>query len=172
MPVRVFPVASSGKPNYSDTFEAPRATGPHGGIDIFAAEGTPVFAVDDGEWKQASNRLGGTVGKLLVADGTEYYYAHLSGYEGPSRNVKAGELVAYVGHTGNAATTPPHLHFGIYPPGHGVPPIDPYDALRASQGTALATSPPSSGKPATRAPRGTGNGLAMLVVLYLLSRRG
>lgn len=169
VPLQVFPVESSGKPNYGDTFNARRAAGPHGGIDIFAPEGTPVLAVDDGTVQHATNKLGGTVARLLTSDGTVYYYAHLSGYVGEPRAVRAGEPIGYVGRTGNAKTTPPHLHFGEYPPGQGVGPVNPYDELRAAQG--LATVPrvdPKPGKPA----RGNVDGMAVLLLLYLLSRRG
>lgn len=169
VPVRVFPVA--GPNNYGDTFLAKRASGPHGGIDIFAAEGTPVLAVDEGHLQHSTNKLGGTVAKLLTADGTIYYYAHLSGYAGDPRPVHAGELVAYVGHTGNAANTPPHLHFAEYPPGQGVGPVDPYAELRAAQGLGPGPSPPTPRKRPTDEPN-SGSGLVVLLVLYMLSRRG
>lgn len=122
-----FPVG--GHPNFGPTFGAPRpGNRGHQGVDIFAPEGTPVYAVTAGYVRHASNNLGGTVANLTGLDGTWYYYAHLSGYEGEERQVQSGEVIGYVGHTGNAAQTPPHLHFEIHPDGGAA--IDPFPALR------------------------------------------
>lgn len=95
----------------------------HEGIDIFAPRGTPVTAVVDGVAQTDTNGLGGNV--VWLRDGRQrrtYYYAHLDRWalEGTA-TVKAGDVLGYVGNTGNARTTAPHLHFGIYEGG----PIDP-----------------------------------------------
>ena len=117
MSLRVFPVAAEGAPHYADDFAyvAPGKVKPHGGIDIFAAEGTPVFAVDDGGLEHVPNALGGNAFKLTAAGSRTFYYgAHLSRYEGEPRSVLAGEVIGYVGMTGNAAHTSPHLHFEVH----------------------------------------------------------
>jgi murein DD-endopeptidase MepM/ murein hydrolase activator NlpD len=98
----------------------------HQGIDIFAPRGTRVLAATDGWVTGATtNRLGGNV--VWIWDpsrGQVLYYAHLDKQEvATGERVHAGDLVGLVGNTGNARTTPPHLHFGIYRPILGA--IDP-----------------------------------------------
>jgi murein DD-endopeptidase MepM/ murein hydrolase activator NlpD len=134
--IRVFPVAAEGHPTFTDDFGAARPGGrKHEGNDIFADEGTAVVAVDDGSLRFVEDPIGGRAFYLTAHDGTVYYGAHLSAYEGPSpRQVVAGEIIGYVGHTGNAATTAPHLHFEVHPSG-GVA-VDPYRLL-------LPLTPPS-----------------------------
>lgn len=89
----------------------------HEGVDIFAARGTPALAASGG-WVTSvtTNRLGGKVVWVWdAARGQALYYAHLDRQEvSPGELVKSGDVVGYVGNTGNARTTPPHLHFGIY----------------------------------------------------------
>ena len=128
-----FPVA--GAHDFSDTWHAPRSGGRlHQGTDVFAAEGTPVRASERGVLARVgTDTLGGTKLWLVGESGTQYYYAHLSGYApgvGDGRVVAAGEVVGYVGHTGNARTTPPHLHFEVHPAGGAA--IDAYPMLRAA----------------------------------------
>ena len=98
----------------------------HEGVDIFAPRGTPVVAASDG-WVTGvtTNRLGGKVVWMWdIHRGQALYYAHLDRQDvSPGERVKAGEIVGSVGNTGNARTTPPHLHFGIYRPIEGA--IDP-----------------------------------------------
>jgi murein DD-endopeptidase MepM/ murein hydrolase activator NlpD len=94
----------------------------HEGIDIFAPRGTPVVAATDGWVGNAlTNGLGGNV--IWVWNplaGTRTYYAHLGRHEAhPGQRVMAGEVVGYVGNTGNARGGPTHLHFGIYVVGEG-----------------------------------------------------
>ena len=126
MAIRVFPVAAEGRPHFADDFNAAK----HPGIDIFADAGTPVVAVDDGTVRFADDPKGGQVFYLTTTDGTVYYGAHLSAWEGTSpRAAVAGEVLGYVGTTGNAAGTSPHLHFMVKPSG-GVA-VDPYRALSA-----------------------------------------
>ncbi len=89
----------------------------HRGIDIFAPKGTPIVAVADGIISFIGEQpKGGQCIWLTTENGASFYYAHLdrwaSGlYEG--MEVRSGDLLGYVGNTGNARTTPPHLHFGI-----------------------------------------------------------
>jgi hypothetical protein len=131
MPIRVFPVDPSGSPHYGDDFGyvKPGGTHPHQGIDIFGAKGTPVHAVDDGQLRFDEDPLGGHVFYLTGGDGVVYYGAHLSAYEGPSpRTVTAGDVVGYVGDTGNARGTSPHLHFEKHP--GGGPAVDPFPELK------------------------------------------
>jgi len=131
----VFPVFGS-VASFTNDYGAPRAgTGTHHGNDIFAPTGTPVLAVADGELSKVGvNSLGGN--RLWLRDdlGNTYYYAHLSGYASHVKDgvrVSAGEIIAYVGNTGQAITTPPHLHFEIHP-GDGDA-INPYPFLQAWQ---------------------------------------
>lgn len=114
----VFPVDDPH--NYIDSWEFPRSGGRrHQGVDIFAPIGTYLFAAERGVVANlGSNSLGGTKLWIYGESGTTYYYAHLSGFAPGVRNgllVDAGDLVGYVGNTGNARTTPPHLHFEIHP---------------------------------------------------------
>lgn len=102
-----------------DSWHAPRDGGSrqHKGIDIFAPKGTEVVAVSDGVISYIGDqKLGGHCVWLTTENGTAFYYAHLDRwaaglYEG--MEVQAGDLLGYVGNTGNARTTPSHLHFGI-----------------------------------------------------------
>lgn len=127
----VFPV---GDPHqFANTFLAPRSGGrQHQGVDIFAPAGTGLFAVERGVIaKVGSNALGGIKLWLYGESGTTYYYAHLLDFAPGIRDglvVEAGDLVGYVGNTGNAATTPSHLHFEIHP-ANG-PAVDPTPLLQ------------------------------------------
>lgn len=90
----------------------------HEGIDLFAAKGTPVVSATNGEvWRIGTDSLGGRVVTVLGEGRSLYYYAHLDDWaDGLARGqpVKRGTLLGTVGNTGNARTTPPHLHFGVY----------------------------------------------------------
>lgn len=140
-PRYVFPVFGTNA-KFSSDYGSPRAgTGWHHGNDIFAPTGTPVLAIADGVLSQVGvNTLGGN--RLWLRDGlgNSYYYAHLSGYASHVADgvrVRAGEIIAFVGNSGQALTTPPHLHFEIHP-GDG-PSVDPYPYLLAWQrGTDVA----------------------------------
>jgi murein DD-endopeptidase MepM/ murein hydrolase activator NlpD len=142
----VFPVA--GPHSYSDTFGAPRMFGTpyahlHQGTDIFATSGTPLVACERGVViRVGTDTLGGTKLWIVGASGTRYYYAHLSAFaEGLTEGmlVNAGDLVGYVGNTGNAQSTPAHLHFQVHP--NGGPPINPYPLLRAFDQAQTAVRP-------------------------------
>jgi murein DD-endopeptidase MepM/ murein hydrolase activator NlpD len=82
---------------------------------MMAANGTPLVAVTAGYASFRSTPLGGNSVGLTGSNGNYYFYAHLNGYAGSSRNVSAGEVIGYVGRTGN--TTADHLHFEIHPGG-------------------------------------------------------
>ncbi len=113
----------------------PRSGGrTHKGNDLFAATGTPNVAIVDGTIRHTSSPLGG-MGIQLTADedGTIYYYAHLSAYAGSPRKVKQGEVIGYVGDTGNARGGAPHTHFEIRVGGSQA--VNPYPTLRIICGT-------------------------------------
>jgi murein DD-endopeptidase MepM/ murein hydrolase activator NlpD len=117
---RVFPVFGAFPP--ADTFGAPRddvSGGWHHGDDIFAPGGTPVLACADGVvFSVGWNRIGGWRLWLVDRQGNEYYYAHLSAYSAYGVNgavVHAGDVLGFVGHSGDARTTPDHIDFEIHP---------------------------------------------------------
>jgi murein DD-endopeptidase MepM/ murein hydrolase activator NlpD len=101
----------------------PRSGGrTHQGTDMFAPMGAADLAVIDGAIRWDFDDLGGQGIWLDGVDGVSYYYAHLSAFEGPPRLVHAGEVIGYVGDTGNAKGGPPHTHFGIKTGGQMVNP--------------------------------------------------
>jgi murein DD-endopeptidase MepM/ murein hydrolase activator NlpD len=114
-----------------DTWHGARSEGrKHEGIDIFAKRGTAVVAATEGiVLRVGTNRLGGQVVWVLGPGGQRHYYAHLDRYAdiGNGQRVRPGTILGYVGTTGNAAGTPPHLHYGIYEAGGA---INPYPMLR------------------------------------------
>jgi murein DD-endopeptidase MepM/ murein hydrolase activator NlpD len=87
----------------------------HEGVDIIADRGTPIAAVRDGYAEFKTNGLGGRAIWLTADNGDKFYYAHLDGWEGESRDVRAGDVIGYVGSSGNARG--PHLHFETLPAG-------------------------------------------------------
>ncbi len=93
---------------------------------MMSPQGTPLVAVIDGTATMKTNTLGGNAVGLKGIDGSYYYYAHLTAWEGSSRPVTQGDVVGYVGHTGD--TQADHLHFGIYPGGGSA--INPYPIVR------------------------------------------
>jgi murein DD-endopeptidase MepM/ murein hydrolase activator NlpD len=118
----VFPVY--GPVSFGDTFGAPRgdiASGWHHGEDIFGQIGEPLLAVADGTvFSVGWNDIGGYRLWLRDKAGNEFYYAHLSAYSPFAVNgeqVKAGTVLGFMGNTGDASTTPYHLHFEIHPVG-------------------------------------------------------
>jgi peptidoglycan LD-endopeptidase LytH len=126
-----FPVEGLTARAVQSEFGAARDAGrrEHEGIDIFASRNTAVVAVAEGTAQSGTNALGGNVVWLRDhAEPRSFYYAHLTraAFEGTTR-VRTGEVVGYIGNTGNARTTAPHLHFGIYQRGA----IDPLPFLRA-----------------------------------------
>jgi Peptidase family M23 len=116
----VFPVY--GPVSFGDTFGAFRGDVPgdwHHGDDIFASLGAPVLACAEGTvFSVGWNDVGGNRLWLRDGQGNEFYYAHLSAYSPAARNghrVKAGEVLGFVGNTGDAEGTPYHLHFEVHP---------------------------------------------------------
>lgn len=114
----VFPVY--GTVSYGDSFGAPRAdTIWHHGDDIFAPLGAPVLAVSDGTvFSVGRNPIGGNRFWLRDLAGNEFYYAHLSAFAPSALNgnhVRAGDVIGFVGNTGDAEGTPYHLHFEVHP---------------------------------------------------------
>ena len=116
----VFPIY--GPSSFTDTFGSPRAgVGWHHGEDIFAPLGAPLLAVADGTvFSVGWNELGGYRLWLRDHQGNQFYYAHLSAYSPlavDGREVRAGAVLGFVGNTGDAQSTPYHLHFEIHPVG-------------------------------------------------------
>jgi hypothetical protein len=145
----VFPV--DGPHSYTDDFGAPRSGGrTHMGIDIFAAKLTPAVAAEDGyiSWWLLDEGSAGNMLELVGVSGYRYWYIHLNndtpgtddgaggirwafavGIE-PGAPVRKGQFLGYVGDSGNAEGTQPHLHFEIhYPDGT---PLNPYESLNAA----------------------------------------
>src|SRR5918996_560534 len=112
------PIAAIGRSRFVDTWGAPRSGGRrHEGIDIFAPKSTPVVSTTRGiVTRVGTNRLGGFVVGVLGPGLEWHYYAHLDRFgtfkEGDV--VNPGDILGYVGTSGNARGTPPHLHYGIY----------------------------------------------------------
>jgi murein DD-endopeptidase MepM/ murein hydrolase activator NlpD len=136
----VFPVY--GPVSFSEDFGAPRAsTGWHHGTDVFASLGAPVLAVAAGTvFSVGWNTVGGWRLWLRDEQGNEFYYAHLSAYSPlalDGARVAAGDVLGFVGDTGDAQGTPYHLHFEVHPAallGLGYDgAIDPYEYLLAWQ---------------------------------------
>ena len=149
----VFPVA--GDHSYVDTFGAPRSGGrTHKGTDIFAAKLTPVVAAADGTvLRIAIGKLAGRYIVVLHADGWRSYYIHLNndtpgtddgrgGAPAPGIavgvRVAAGDVLDYVGDSGNAEETPSHLHFELHDPAGAA--VNPEPHLRAAEAGAASSS--------------------------------
>jgi len=138
-----FPVA--GAASYSHDWWFPRY-GPgwrlHQGTDIFAAYGTPVRSPVDGRVRITNGGLGGLSVYVVQPDGTYWYLTHLAAVpEGivEGVEVKTGQVVGFVGDSGNARGGPPHLHFEVHPGGGG--PIDPKPVLDQFIADAMALAP-------------------------------
>jgi murein DD-endopeptidase MepM/ murein hydrolase activator NlpD len=138
-----FPVA--GETSYTDDWLDPRFTPAfhlHQGTDLFAARGTPVRAPYDGVVRFTEEGAGGKAAYLTVPDGTYYYMAHLDGFArkfSSGSAVKQGDVVGYVGNTGNAFDSSPHVHFEIHPRGGAA--VNPKPVLDGWLGEALAALP-------------------------------
>lgn len=117
--------------SYIDDYGYPRPGGrSHQGNDIFAPQGTPIRAPFAGVADEDSNGLGGLVVFVRASDGTYVYNAHMSRYAGvDGKSVSPGDLIGYVGDTGNARGTPYHDHFELHPGGGGA--VSPYPFLNS-----------------------------------------
>jgi len=139
------PLAQVSRSQIANTWHAARGVDRlHEGQDIFAPRGTPILSATRGlVYKIGENNLGGQTVSVMGAGGRMYYYAHLDTY---AQNLAEGDYVTpqtvlgYVGTTGNAQGTPPHLHFGIYTSSG---PIDPFPLL---------TDRPAPSRPSREAP--------------------
>ncbi|MFZ9628630.1 MAG: peptidoglycan DD-metalloendopeptidase family protein [Ilumatobacteraceae bacterium] len=115
---------------FSDTWGAPRSGGrTHEGVDMIGARGTPILAVVSGFAKPNYSDLGGNGVWFRGSDGNAYFYAHLDSYA-QLGNVSAGTVIGYMGDTGNAKYSTPHLHFEIHPGGGAA--VNPYPTVRAN----------------------------------------
>jgi murein DD-endopeptidase MepM/ murein hydrolase activator NlpD len=95
---------------FIDSWGASRSGGrSHEGVDMITDRGTPIVAAQSGAINFKHNRLGGKAAWLTNPLGNKFYYAHLDSFEGDSRDVREGDVIGYVGSTGNAKG--PHLHF-------------------------------------------------------------
>ncbi len=110
----------------TDTWGGARSEGRrHEGIDIFAPRNTPIKATTQGVVsKVGDDRLGGKVVVIVGPGGAGHYYAHLEDYAdiSPNQWIETGDTVGYVGDSGNAKGTPPHVHYGVYINGSAVNP--------------------------------------------------
>jgi murein DD-endopeptidase MepM/ murein hydrolase activator NlpD len=133
------------KREVANTWHAPRGTDRlHEGQDIFAPKGTPIYSATSGFiYNVGENKLGGQTVSVIGDGGRVYYYAHLDSY---APGIAVGDpvtrqtLLGYVGTTGNAQGTPPHLHFGVYTSSGA---INPLPLLVDRTQTAVTTRPTS-----------------------------
>lgn len=161
--------------SYTDTWQAPRGGGRlHEGVDLIAKTGQYVYAVQDGTLsKQAVDKPGSLSGNawwLTTADGTYYFYAHLSAFAPGLQlgaKVKAGQIIGFIGSTGNAGVS--HLHFEVHPKGgaavNPTPIVKAVDGCKTTQPPAQPggnvpavpppTAPPATAPPATTPPAPT-----------------
>lgn len=129
--LQVFPM--QGRCGFTDTWGQSRSEGrSHEGTDVMGARGLALYATNDGVISKVSTggRLGGNAIYVKLPNGTYFYYAHLDSFApgmAAGVPVKAGQIIGYVGSTGDAGT--PHLHFEVHPFG-GVA-VNPYTILKA-----------------------------------------
>jgi hypothetical protein len=155
----VFPVV--GATSFRDDFGDPRVGHTHQGNDIFGVKGLPLVATVDGvvEWVTTPRTGRGLQFSIKDSDGYSYWYIHVNNDtpgtdDGSSRGifayapdlyrgnrVVAGQLLGWLGDSGNAETTPPHLHFEIHPPGSDA--VNPYASLIAAERISKPVTPPA-----------------------------
>lgn len=129
------PVSNAQRQALQNTWGASRSQGrAHEGIDILAPRGTKVYSATDGLIADLrNNNLGGKVVWIIGPAGSWHYYAHLDGHKrglNVGDSIKKGDLIGYVGNSGNARHTAPHLHYGIYLDGKGRGAVNPFPYLR------------------------------------------
>lgn len=128
--INVFPV--QGLCSFTDSWHEPRSGGRlHIGVDITAASGKALYAVVDGHISQVTvgGSLSGNALRLSQSDGTYFFYAHMDSFAagiGVGTQVRAGQIIGYVGATGNAGG--PHLHFEVHPFGGDA--VNPYQVVK------------------------------------------
>jgi murein DD-endopeptidase MepM/ murein hydrolase activator NlpD len=123
------PVRGADRNDFGKGWGSPRPGGRrHMGVDIFADRGTAVVASVAGTVEHRSGAVAGLAYYLRGDDGNTYYGAHLDSLAGRPGKVDQGDVIGRVGATGNAAGTPPHLHFEFKPKGGRS--VDPYPTLR------------------------------------------
>jgi murein DD-endopeptidase MepM/ murein hydrolase activator NlpD len=114
----VMPVDGLRVSDVASTFGADRGNRPHDGLDMFAPRNTPVRAAAPGFVYRIDDLSLGGLSVTIVGDGgLRYFYTHFESVPDELREgqyVVVGDLIGYVGNSGNAATTPTHLHFGVY----------------------------------------------------------
>lgn len=150
-----FPIA--GAATYSHDWWFPRFVPTfhlHQGTDIFAPMGTPVRSPVAGTLRQTNGAVGGLSAYVTQADGTYFYLAHLSSFvagQATGQAVRQGEVIGFVGDTGNARGGAPHVHFEIHPApvkvvttGKGKKAVSKYMTVPVPPGTQL---PPTDPKP-------------------------
>ena len=144
----IIPVEGVAAKALVDNYEQGRGARKHEAIDIMAARGTRVFAVDDGKLVKLFRSVPGgiTAYQFDPAGRLAYYYAHLDRYADGLKegmDLKRGDLIGYVGSTGNASADAPHLHFAVFVLGPEKQwwkgePVNPFAALRNAGGAAQA----------------------------------
>jgi murein DD-endopeptidase MepM/ murein hydrolase activator NlpD len=142
------PVKDVNSVELADTWGAPRSDNRrHEGIDIFAPLGRPVLSTTRGVvFKVGEDNLGGNVVVVVGPGWYRHYYAHLDRFADvkPGMIVQKGTVLGYVGNTGNARGTPPHLHYGVYRFLGGA--TNPYPLLARDRRTPVSTADSSSKK--------------------------
>ncbi|HET9739619.1 MAG TPA: M23 family metallopeptidase, partial [Solirubrobacteraceae bacterium] len=143
----VFPVG--GRATIGGPFGAYRQIGAHQGNDLFADFGTPVVAVADGTIENVGSLpISGNRLWVYADGGDQFFYAHMASFAPAAvngRHVEKGTILGYVGNTGDAEPTPPHLHFEIHPNGGDA--IDPNPFLVAWQKRAGASLADTAERP-------------------------
>lgn len=132
----LFPMGPSPRCFILDNFGDPRSGGRrHEGVDLLATLGQEVYAVADGvltDQTDASSALAGNSWGLVATTGEYYFYAHLSAFAPgltKGATVRSGDLIGYVGDTGNPGAGNYHLHFEVHPGGRRSPAVDPLPLL-------------------------------------------
>ena len=115
----LFPLPEEYRPNLTNSFAEPRGGRPHEAVDIIAPRLTPIRAVDDGRIAKLffSAAGGHTIYQFDPSERYAYYYAHLERYADGLKDgdaVERGQVIGYVGTSGNAPRDTPHLHFAIF----------------------------------------------------------